>query len=235
MSLLGPPPLLDGEDAGAYDALYRHIRTAVAPRDVLEEIWARDAVDNLSETLRLRRLKVGFMRASAHEGLNKLMMSLKPGEPTGFIVKKSANRERDAVKEVDGLLRQAGLDQEAIAAQTLALKLDTIERIERMIMQTEGRRNMIKSTATATCWRNVCVRPRPISKTRNSKRSQARRPPNEAHGARAGQSRKRAPQYRTEDARGKSRPPPGTRCDTGSPFPSQLTRASPTRWRAWRG
>ena len=70
-------------------------------------------------------------------------------------MKKSANRERDAVKEVDGLLRQAGLDQEAIAAQTLALKLDTIERIERMIMQTEGRRNMIKSTTTATCWRDV--------------------------------------------------------------------------------
>jgi hypothetical protein len=46
-SLLGPPPLLDGEDAGAYDALYRHIRTAVAPRDVLEEIWARNVVDNV--------------------------------------------------------------------------------------------------------------------------------------------------------------------------------------------
>jgi len=34
-SLLWPPPLLDGEDAGAYDALYGHIRTAVAPRDFL--------------------------------------------------------------------------------------------------------------------------------------------------------------------------------------------------------
>ena len=68
-SLLGPPPLLEGEESGAYDALYGQIRTAVAPRDVLEEIWARDVIDNLWETLRLRRLKVSFMRASAHEGV----------------------------------------------------------------------------------------------------------------------------------------------------------------------
>jgi hypothetical protein len=61
-SLLGPPLLLEGEDAGAYDALYGHIRTAVAPRDVLEEIWARDVVDNLWEMLRLKRLKVSLMR-----------------------------------------------------------------------------------------------------------------------------------------------------------------------------
>jgi hypothetical protein len=142
-SLLGPPPLLDGEDAGAYDALYGHIRTAVAPRDVLEEIWARDVVDNLWETLRLRRLKVMFMRASAHEGLGRLLSPLTNGILERGLVSRWAARERAAINKVDGLLKQAGLDQEAIAAQTLALKLDTIERIERMIMQTEGRRNMM--------------------------------------------------------------------------------------------
>ena len=78
-ALLGPPPLLDGEDADAYDALYRQIRTAIAPRDFIEEIWARDFVDNLWETLRLRRLKVNLMRASAHEGLERLL-----GPRTGY-------------------------------------------------------------------------------------------------------------------------------------------------------
>jgi hypothetical protein len=38
-----------------------------------------------------------------------------------------AGRERAAINRVDGILKQAGLDQEAIAAQTLALKLDTKE------------------------------------------------------------------------------------------------------------
>ena len=141
-SLLGPPPLLDGEDFGAYDALYGQIRTAVAPRDVLEEIWARDVVDNLWETLRLRRLKVSFMRASAHEGVARLLGPRTTILERGLVGRWAA-RERAAINKVDGLLKQAGLDQEAIAAQTLALKLDTIERIERMIMQTEGRRNMM--------------------------------------------------------------------------------------------
>ena len=141
-SLLGPPPLLDGEDAGAYDALYGQILTAVAPRDVLEEIWARDVVDNLWETLRLRRLEVSFMRASAHEGVARLLGPRTTILERGLVGRWAA-RERAAINKVDGLLKQAGLDQEAIAAQTLALKLDTIERIERMIMQTEGRRNMI--------------------------------------------------------------------------------------------
>ena len=141
-SLLGPPPLLDGEDAGAYDALYGQIRTAVAPRDVLEEIWARDVIDNLWETLRLRRLKVSFMRASAHEGVARLLGPRTTILERGLVGRWAA-RERAAINKVDGLLKQAGLDQEAIAAQTLALKLDTIERIERMIMQTEGRRNMM--------------------------------------------------------------------------------------------
>ena len=136
------PPLLDGEDAGAYDALYGQIRTAVAPRDVLEEIWARDVVDNLWEALRLRRLKVSSMRASAHEGVTRLLGPRTTILERGLVGRWAA-RERAAINKVDGLLKQAGLDQEAIATQTLDLKLDTIERIERMIMQTEGRRNMM--------------------------------------------------------------------------------------------
>jgi hypothetical protein len=41
-----------------------------------------------------------------------------------------AGRERAAINGVDGLLKQAG-DQEAIEAQTLALKLDTKEARQR--------------------------------------------------------------------------------------------------------
>jgi hypothetical protein len=83
------------------------------------------------------------MRVSADEGLAKLLGPLTNGILDFRLVDRWAGRERAAIDKVDGLLKQAGLDQEAIAAQTLALKLDTIERIERMIMQAEGRRNMM--------------------------------------------------------------------------------------------
>ena len=41
------------------------------------------------------------------------------------------------------ILTQAGFDEEAIAAQTLALHCDTFEKIDRMIMQTEVRRHAV--------------------------------------------------------------------------------------------
>jgi hypothetical protein len=83
------------------------------------------------------------MQAAAHEGLDKLLRPL-----TGILEHQElsvawARRDATSVKKVDALLQQAGLDQEAIAAQTLAVKLDAFERIDRMIMQAEARRNVI--------------------------------------------------------------------------------------------
>ena len=46
----------------------------------------------------------------------------------------------EARSQVDALLKQAGLSMDAVMAQTLALKLDEIERIDRMISQAEARR-----------------------------------------------------------------------------------------------
>jgi hypothetical protein len=56
-------------------------------------------------------------------------------------VERWAKREPSDVSYVETLLQQAGLDQEAIAAETLVLKLVIIERIERMITEKENRRN----------------------------------------------------------------------------------------------
>jgi hypothetical protein len=55
----GPAPLIEGEDAGAYDELLVRISSAVRPADIFEEIWVRDVVDLVWEALRLRRLKAG--------------------------------------------------------------------------------------------------------------------------------------------------------------------------------
>jgi hypothetical protein len=67
--LFGAPPLIGREDAAAYDALSARIAGAVAPADVLEEMWVRDVVDLAWETLRLRRLKALLLTAAAPEGM----------------------------------------------------------------------------------------------------------------------------------------------------------------------
>ncbi|CAJ0888777.1 hypothetical protein AMST5_03906 [freshwater sediment metagenome] len=111
-------------------------------------MWVRDIVDLLWDTLRYRRLKAKLMQSAACEGLQKLLQMLDDDstfrESRAYILAaRWARRDPKAVTEVNDLLKQAGLDQEAIAAQTLAVKLDVFSQLERMIMQTEARRNAI--------------------------------------------------------------------------------------------
>src|SRR5215831_17869414 len=65
LALFGPPPLLEGEDAAAYDDLLVRISGAVKPTDIFEEIWIREIVDLVWGAFRLRRLKAK-MTAVAH-------------------------------------------------------------------------------------------------------------------------------------------------------------------------
>lgn len=69
IELLGPPALLEGEDVGAFNAMYDRVRGAVAPTDVIEAIWVRDIVDLVWETLRLRRLRAKLMDAAKGRAL----------------------------------------------------------------------------------------------------------------------------------------------------------------------
>jgi hypothetical protein len=142
-SLLGPPPLLEGEDASTYHALKSRILSAVKPEDAIEGMWVRDILDLLWETVRLRRLKAKLMRATAHQGLQELLRPLVHNSSLKELIRGWVIREPEAVKQVKQILRQAGLDKEAIAAQTLAAELDTFEKIDRMIMRTEARRHVV--------------------------------------------------------------------------------------------
>ena len=142
-TLLGPPPLLEGEDHAAYDALYERVRTAVEPSDALEEFWARDVVDLLWETLRLRRLKVNFMNADAHQSVVRLIHPYVELSECSELAQGWARKDKTDMKRVLAILKRAGLDQEAIAASTLASELKTIECIDVMIARAEARRNAV--------------------------------------------------------------------------------------------
>src|SRR5262245_18155572 len=72
-SAFGPPTLIKGEHAAAYDDLAARIRAVVHPADVLEEIWMRDVTDLAWEVLRLRRLKASLLQVSAYEGMDEVL------------------------------------------------------------------------------------------------------------------------------------------------------------------
>jgi hypothetical protein len=44
LALFGPPPLIEGEDAAAYDQLLARICAAVKPVDIIDEIFIADVV-----------------------------------------------------------------------------------------------------------------------------------------------------------------------------------------------
>lgn len=103
----------------------------------------RDVVDLLWETLRLRQLKAKLMQSAAHEGLEKLLKPLTGTWLNDSLITGWPRRDDGVVKKVKSLLKQAGLDQEAIAARTLEAKLLAFERSDRMLMQSEARRNAV--------------------------------------------------------------------------------------------
>jgi hypothetical protein len=138
----GPPPLLEGEDAAAYDDLLARISTVEKPANIIEDIWVRDYVDLTWEILRLRRLKAALLKATAHIGLEIVLKPLLD-EGIGELVEAWARGERSAVQQVKSILSSAGLTMDAVIAAAMSEQIETLERIERMLAMLEARRNAI--------------------------------------------------------------------------------------------
>jgi hypothetical protein len=139
--IFGPPPILEGEREQSYKDLYRRVRAAIGPIDVIEEIWVRDITDLSWETFRLRRLKAGLLALAAPDGMKTILQSVRLLHRDRFLRDKWAKADPKTRKEVDKILSDLGLDSEAVMAQTLAIRLDDIERIDHLTMQAETRRN----------------------------------------------------------------------------------------------
>jgi hypothetical protein len=119
LALLGPPPLLEGEDPAAYNELFARISAAVKPADILEEIWVCVIVDLVWEAFHLRRQKASLMNARAHEALPTVLDPL-IDEGAEDLANEWARRKPSAIKRVNRILASAGLTMDAVMAQTLS-------------------------------------------------------------------------------------------------------------------
>ena len=137
--LLGPPPVITGEDPDEFLELLDRVREDAKPNGIIEEIFVRDSVDLLWEIRRLRRLKASLLQAAAHKGLEKVLEPLVARFDAETLADNWARRRPSAIAKVDKVLAAAGLNLDAVMAEALALRLDDIERIERMIASQEGR------------------------------------------------------------------------------------------------
>ncbi len=137
--LLGPPPVILGEDASKFEELHARITAAVKPREAIEEIWVRDIVDLTWEVLRLRRLKASLLLTCAHAGLVRVLKPLVESTQAEQLAAAWAKRDAAAVAKVKSLLAASELTVDAIMAETLTLKLEQTERFEAMIAAAETR------------------------------------------------------------------------------------------------
>jgi hypothetical protein len=72
--VLGPPLLLEGEDAAAYDEFLARICAAVKPADIIEEMFIADIVSLEWEVLRWRRLKWTLVRETGLKALEHFLV-----------------------------------------------------------------------------------------------------------------------------------------------------------------
>jgi hypothetical protein len=72
--LFDPPPILEGEDAAAYDELVARIRAAEKAVGIIDEMLVNDAAFLEWEVLRWRRLKWTLMQASALKSLESFLI-----------------------------------------------------------------------------------------------------------------------------------------------------------------
>jgi hypothetical protein len=121
---IAPAPLLMGEDEADYAEVAGRIVGATRPRDALEELLLRDVIDLTWEILRLRRVKVGMLRASMGAGVGAVLGAISYPYPHRETLSEDwAAGDADAREEVDAILGKAGLTIEEATAKTLELKI----------------------------------------------------------------------------------------------------------------
>lgn len=143
VSIINPiasSPLLEGEDEASFAVIRDRIIEAIQPVDFVDEMLVNDCVENVWETQRLRRLKIKYLQSAAHEGLFKLLDPVMSFNECAALIKKWVLGDAEAIEHVNNLLETAGMDREAIIAQTLGVKLQEFEAIERLIASYEARR-----------------------------------------------------------------------------------------------
>ena len=143
---IAPASLLPGEAEADYTGVAERIVAVARPKDAIEEFLTRDVVDLTWEILRLRRLKTGLLRASSSSGITSVMNSLGYDGRKGYgsartLGARWASGEKSARDEVATALEKAHLSINDVMAEVLESKIDSFERIDRMLASAEARRN----------------------------------------------------------------------------------------------
>ena len=126
LALFGPPPLIEGEDAAAYDQLLARICAAVKPVDIIDEMFIADVVSLEWEVLRLRRLKWSLIRARGLEALEDFL-----GENLDYDL--YSEHFADDLAEIlqDNLPEDQAEDAQTLARECARNEADAVDKVKK--------------------------------------------------------------------------------------------------------
>ena len=141
--LLGNLPLLNGEDAEAFDKFYSDLSRFFAPTNIIEEIYVRNYVDLSWEIERYRRDLANFINANLYWGLLDLLQPLCDYERAQQLAKGWSTGAPQDTQTIEQMFANVGLSRDQIRAQTMAVKINDIERFNHLILVLETRRDSV--------------------------------------------------------------------------------------------
>lgn len=146
VTIFGPPPILPGEDAHAYEELATRVCRAVKPTSIIEEMWIRDIAHLTWEVARLRKIVARLISDKVPDLLETLLepeMRNHSDVAARKLVRKWMAGDARAKARVDKLLTQTNSTIDSVYGRVLTKDLDYIERIDQMVATLERRRNSV--------------------------------------------------------------------------------------------
>jgi len=145
--IFGEPPLLRSESRDAYDTLWSALAVQFDPREIMEWAWVRDLADLTWEVARIRRAMRSMLDISFKSGLRGTLRAVIPFvatlPPEPEVLAESWYDASLGKGKVAATLAKYGLSAEAAEGEAFAHRLGDIERMQRLIISAESRRNMI--------------------------------------------------------------------------------------------
>jgi hypothetical protein len=132
---------LPGEDPELLKRFSAQVLGDVQPQDMIEQTLVGDFIHAAWEVLRLRRYKDGLLQARARRGLVPILAPVLKEEGMAELVADNwYSGAPGRVQDVVDFLSEVGLTMHAAMAQTLAMNLDTFERMDDLLERAEKRR-----------------------------------------------------------------------------------------------
>jgi len=146
---IGGRPIVKGEDATQYDALFGKLTGLITPDDPMEWIWAKDVADAHWEAQRARRLRdqildLGRFKAMRLVAENLLQDKRLEGGFRDLITETvSSWTGADGEAKLAEFLARYDLDPRAIAAEVFMNRSEVYDQLDRIAAAADKRRDAV--------------------------------------------------------------------------------------------